>query len=56
VDPARGQGAAAGGSRQSLRAVIIDDASLWTVRWDLVILLAVSGVFVVMAWRCCSWE
>jgi len=34
----------------------IDDASLWTVRWDLVILLAVSGVFVVMAWRCCSWE
>jgi hypothetical protein len=30
-------------------AVIIDEASLWAVRWDLVILRAVGGVFVVVA-------
>ena len=40
----------------ALRAVIIDDASLWAVRWDVVILLAVTGVFVVMAWRFFRWE
>ncbi len=40
----------------ALRAVIIDDVSLWAVRWDLVILLAATGVFVV--WRGASfrWE
>jgi hypothetical protein len=38
------------------RAVIIDDASLWAVRWDLMILLAVPGVLVVMAWRFFRWE
>jgi ABC-2 type transport system permease protein len=40
----------------ALRAVIIDDASLWAVRWDLTILLAVTGVFVVVAWRFFRWE
>jgi len=29
---------------------------LWAVRWDLMILLAVSGVFVVVAWRFLRWE
>lgn len=36
----------------ALRAVIIDDASLWAARWDLVVPVAVGGVFVVVAWRC----
>ena len=40
----------------ALRAVIIDDASLWAVRWDLVMLLAASGVFVLLAWRLFRWE
>jgi ABC-2 type transport system permease protein len=40
----------------ALRAVIIDDASLWAVRWDLLILLAATGAFVVMAWRFFRWE
>jgi ABC-2 type transport system permease protein len=40
----------------ALRAVIIDDATLWAVRWDLVILVAVTGAFVVMAWRLFRWE
>lgn len=40
----------------ALRAVSIDDASLWAVRWDLVILLAVSGVFAVVARRFFRWE
>lgn len=38
------------------RAVVIDDASLWAVRWDLMILLAITGVFVVVAWRFFRWE
>jgi ABC-2 type transport system permease protein len=40
----------------ALRAVIIDGAGLWEVRWDLVILLAVTGVFVFVAWRFFRWE
>lgn len=36
----------------ALRAVIIDDASLWAARWDLVVPVAVGGVFVVVARRC----
>ena len=40
----------------ALRAVIIDGAGLWTVRWDIVILLAVTGVFVLIAWRFFRWE
>jgi ABC-2 type transport system permease protein len=40
----------------ALRAVIIDDASLWAVRWDLFILLAATGVFVALAWRFFRWE
>ena len=40
----------------ALRAVIIDDASLWAVRWDLVILLAATAVFVVMARRLFRWQ
>jgi ABC-2 type transport system permease protein len=40
----------------ALRAVIIDDASLWAIRWDLVVLLAATGVFVAAAWRLFRWE
>ena len=40
----------------ALRAVIIDGASLWAVRWDLAILLAATGAFVVVAWRFFRWE
>ena len=40
----------------ALRSVIIDGAGLWAVRWDLVILLAVTGVFVLVAWRFFRWE
>ena len=40
----------------ALRAVIIGDASLWAVRWDLAILLAATGVFVMTAWRFFRWE
>jgi hypothetical protein len=37
-------------------AVIIDDASLGAVRWDLVILLAASDAFALVAWRLFRWE
>ncbi len=40
----------------ALRAVLIDGAGLWAVRWDLAILLAVTGVFVLIAWRFFRWE
>jgi ABC-2 type transport system permease protein len=40
----------------ALRAVIIDDAGLWAVRWDLVILVAATGAFVLVAWRFFRWE
>ena len=40
----------------ALRAVIIDDAGLWAVRTDLVILLAVTAVFVALIWRLFRWE
>jgi len=40
----------------ALRAVVIDDTSLWAVHWDLVVLVAGGGVFVVVAWRFFRWE
>jgi len=40
----------------ALRAVIIDGAGLWEVRWDLAVLFAVTGVFVIIAWRFFRWE
>jgi ABC-2 type transport system permease protein len=40
----------------ALRAVIIDDAGLWAVRWDLAILVVVTGAFVMLAWRFFRWE
>jgi hypothetical protein len=40
----------------ALRAVILDGASLWAVRWDLAFLLLATGVFVVVAWRFFRWE
>ncbi|MFA4965745.1 MAG: ABC transporter permease [Thermoleophilia bacterium] len=40
----------------ALRAVILDDVGLWAVRWDLAVLLAVTAVFVVVAWRFFRWE
>lgn len=40
----------------ALRAVIIDDVGLWAVRWNLVILVAVTAVFVLVAWRFFRWE
>lgn len=40
----------------ALRSVVIDDASLWAVRWDLAILLGVMAVFVVVAWRFFRWQ
>ena len=40
----------------ALRAVILDGVGLWAVRWDLLILLACTGVFVLVAWRSFRWE
>ena len=40
----------------ALRKVIIDDATLWAVRTDILVLLAVTAVFVVLAWRLFRWE
>jgi ABC-2 type transport system permease protein len=40
----------------ALRAVVIDGVGLWAVRWDLVILLGATGVFVITAVRFFRWE
>jgi ABC-2 type transport system permease protein len=40
----------------ALRKVIIDDATLWAVRTDILVLLARTAVFVVLAWRLFRWE
>jgi ABC-2 type transport system permease protein len=40
----------------ALRKVIIDDATLWAVRTDILVPLARTAVFVVLAWRLFRWE
>lgn len=40
----------------ALRAVIIDGAGLWAVRWDLVVLVAAGAAFVLVARRYFRWQ
>jgi hypothetical protein len=38
------------------RAMLTDDSSLWTVLWDLAVLVTVGGVLVVIASRFFRWD